>query len=112
VTPSLGQTIRAGLIFPLLLVGVLAGALGFAAGRAVYPKTSVARVSTVMTNAAVPTPTPSGTPLSTAPPSQSSSSGGGGSGGSDSSCPSGCECRHPAGGIVIVCHGGSAVRIP
>jgi hypothetical protein len=24
----------------------------------------------------------------------------------------GCECQHPSGGIVIVCHGGTAVRVP
>ena len=111
MSPSLGQAIRAGLVFPLLLVGALAGGLGFAAGRAVYPHVPVARISTVTTNAAVPTPTPTTTPLSTPPPAQQQSSGGGGSGSSDN-CPSGCECRHPAGGIVIVCHGGSAVRIP
>ena len=110
MTPSLRQTIRGGLLFPLVLVAVLAGGLGFAAGRAVYPRHAVARVSTVTTNAALPTPTPGATPLSTPPPVQSSS-GGGGSGGSDN-CPTGCECRHPSGGIVVICHGGSAVRIP
>jgi len=110
MSPSLGQVVRAGLIFPLFLVGALAGGLGFAAGRAVYPHTPVARISTVTTNAAVSSPTPTA-PLSTPPPTQGPSSGGSGSGSSDN-CPSGCECRHPAGGIVIVCHGGGAVRIP
>jgi len=109
MSPSLGQAIRAGLVFPLLLVGVLAGGLGFAAGRAVYPHTPVARISTVTTNAALPTPTPT-IPVPTATPEEQSSSGGGS--GSSDNCPAGCECRHPSGGIVIVCHGGSAVRIP
>jgi hypothetical protein len=109
--PSLGLTIRAGLIFPLLLVGALAGGLGFAAGRAVYPDTPRPRISTITTNTSLPTPTPTTAPATSAPqPPQQQSSGGGG--GSDSSCPAGCECRHPTGGIVIVCHGGSAVRIP
>ena len=109
MTPSLGQVVRGGLVFPLLLVAVLAGGLGFAAGRAAYPNRPVARISTVTTNASLPTPAPKTTPLSTPPPQQSTD--GDGSGRSDN-CPAGCECRHPSGGIVIVCHGGSAVRIP
>lgn len=111
MTPSIGQAIRAGLVFPLLLVAVLAGALGFAAGRAVYPAQRASQISTVTTTAATPTPGPSPTPAP-APAEGSTSSSGGGSGGGDSSCPVGCECQHPSGGIVIVCHGGTAVRVP
>lgn len=109
----LGLTIRAGLVFPLILVAALAGGVGYVAGRGVYPRQDAPRISTVVTNAAVPTPTPTATAPpaeAPAPPSRSSSSGSGG--GRADNCPAGCECRHPQGGIVIVCHGGGAVRVP
>src|SRR5207245_8216520 len=101
--------IRAGLVVPLLLIAVLAGAMGFVLGRSVYPRQSVARVSTVATNASLPTSTPA-TPAPTTSAAPASSSGSGSH--TDSSCPAGCECQHPSGGIVVVCHGGNAVRIP
>lgn len=104
---TLGLTIRAGLVVPLLLVAVLAGAVGYSLGRAVYPRQDVPGVSTVATTAATPSPAP--TPTATSSPESAS---GGTSRSSDSSCPAGCECRHPPGGIVIVCHGGTAVRVP
>lgn len=108
--PSLGWTVRAGLVFPLVLMAALAGAVGFAAGRAVYPRDEPARISTIVTTAVTPAPTPAPAPA-TPEPSQSAGGGGAGGGPADN-CPAGCECRHPTGGIVIVCHGGSAVRIP
>jgi hypothetical protein len=111
VNPSLRHTIRAGLVFPLLLVGVLAGGLGFAAGRAVYPHEPAPRISTVTTNAAVPTATPA-TPATPQPPATSAPQQPSSGSQTSDNCPAGCECRHPSGGIVIVCHGGSAVRIP
>jgi hypothetical protein len=110
VSSYLGLTIRAGLVFPLILVAALAGGVGYIAGRGVYPGQDAPRVSTVLTNAAVPTATPTAT---SAPPAQAPSTRSSGSGGGSSdNCPAGCECRHPQGGIVIVCHGSGAVHVP
>jgi hypothetical protein len=111
VTPSLRRTIVTGLAFPLVLVGALAGGLGFVAGRAVYPRATPPEVAAVTTTAATPSPSPAPSPTA-APVSQGEPSGDGSGGGSSGSCPAGCECQRPPGGIVIVCHGGTAVQIP
>jgi hypothetical protein len=100
------------LVLPLLLVGLLAGILGFFVTRTVAGDTAdrMARVS-VVGIPPTPTPTPSPSPTSTPGPTDSTTGSGGGSG-RDPRCPSGCECSFPPGGTVVVCRGGGTVRIP
>jgi hypothetical protein len=92
---------------PILLVGLLAGTLGFYVARAVAGDTSerIAEVS-VVSLPATPSPTPSPVPSPTAGTAR------GRRGTRDPRCPSGCECSFPSGGTVVVCRGGGTVRVP
>lgn len=96
-------------LLPLLIVAVLAGALGFMVTRSIAgdPGDRAARVS-VVGFPGTPTPEPTPTPTPTA---EATSSGRGGTT-RDPRCPAGCECSFPNGGTVVVCQGGGAVRIP
>lgn len=101
------------LALPLVLVGVLAGILGFfvmrtVAGTADNARAQVSVVGIKATPTPRPTPVPSPSPSATA--SGRSSSGGGST--RDPTCPSGCECQFPPGGTVVVCRGGGSVQIP
>jgi hypothetical protein len=104
MTPSLWQSVRGGLIVPLLLVASLAGLLGFVVARGIYSTEQPARLSVVSVRGSIsPTPTPEPTPEATptAAPRRS-----GRRGGSGRRCPVGCECEFPQpGGIQIVCNG-------
>lgn len=115
---SLWDTIRAGLVAPLLLVVVLAGALGFVVARQANEPDEPARVGTITTRGAPPgaaggegeTPTPEPSPTPSASPAPGTTGGGGGRG---PSCPVGCECEFPSpGGIQIRCQGTSIVTRP
>lgn len=102
------------LALPLVLVGVLAGILGFFVMRTVSGTSEDARaqVSVVGIKATpTPKPTPAPSPSPTAEAAGRSSSGGGGTR-PDPRCPSGCECQFPPGGTVVVCRGGGSVSIP
>ncbi|MEX0874948.1 MAG: hypothetical protein WD646_03565 [Actinomycetota bacterium] len=91
---------RSGLVVPLIIVALLACVLGFFVTREIAPDApfSPVRVS-VVALPSTPTPGPAPTPEPTSSPSSSSSR----SRPRDPNCPAGCECQHPAGGIVIVC---------
>lgn len=97
-------------LLPLLIVAVLAGALGFLVTRSIAgdPSDRTARVS-VVGIPATPTPEPTPTP---SPTDDGTSSGSRGRSSRDPRCPSGCECSFPPGGTVVVCRGGGSVRIP
>lgn len=105
---SLWQSIRAGLAVPLLIAAVLGAMIGFLAGRSVYPEPAEALVAVVSTTQA-PQPTPSPIEEEELEPEEGGS--GDGSGGSRRSsrrsCPAGCQCSFPPGGLVVRC-GGSA----
>jgi hypothetical protein len=90
--------VRSGLVVPLIIVALLACILGFFVTREIAPDApfSPVRVS-VVALPSTPTPSPEPTPEPTSSPSSSRSRR------RDPSCPSGCECQHPAGGIVIIC---------
>ena len=94
---------------PLLIVAVLAGALGFLVTRSIAgdPGDRTARVS-VVGFPGTPTPEPTPTPS----PTEDSSGSGRGRTARDPRCPAGCECSFPPGGTVVVCQGGGTVRIP
>lgn len=98
---TLRDSIRAGLAVPLLLVAALAGVLGFVAARTVSGDMSVPRVSVITTRGEV-APAPAPEPLET--PSEETS----GSGGRRRSCPTGCDCEFPPGGLIVRCTGGRA----
>lgn len=101
------------LALPLVLVGVLAGILGFFVMRSVSGSTEDMRahVSVVGIEATpTPKPTPQPSPSPSAEPGGRTSSGGGSR--RDPRCPSGCECQFPPGGTVVVCRGGGSVEIP
>jgi hypothetical protein len=97
------------LIVPLVLVGILAGTLGFFVTRSIVGDRAEkpAQVSVVALPA---TPTPSPSPEPSPSPSADSSSRGRSS--RNPNCPSGCECSFPPGGTVVVCRGGGSVTIP
>lgn len=97
-------------LLPLMIVAVLAGALGFVVTRSIAgdPGTRAARVS-VVGFPRTPTPEPTSTPSPTENRASSRRTGGSTR---DPRCPAGCECSFPAGGTVVVCRGGGAVRIP
>lgn len=97
-------------ILPLVLVGVLAGALGFFVTRAIAgDSTDAAATVSVVELPSTPTPSP---PSPTPTEEVEESDSGGRSSGRDPRCPSGCECSFPPGGTVIVCRGGGSVTIP
>jgi len=101
------------LALPLVLVGLLAGILGFFVMRTVAGTSENARAHvSVVGIKATPTPKPTTAPS----PSPSADAGGRTSSGSgsrrDPRCPSGCECQFPPGGTVVVCRGGGSVEIP
>lgn len=105
---SLWDTVRAGLVVPLVLVAVLAGVLGFFAGRSVYSEDAPARVSVITTRGSPPSTSPTPAPATEAPEATPEDGSGGGGGGSSrrAACPAGCECSFPRpGGIIIECHG-------
>lgn len=99
------------LAVPLLLVAVLASALGFFVTRTIAGDRHdrIAQVS-VVGIPPTPTPTPSPTPPPTPPVERQRRTRG--SSASDPRCPSGCECSFPSGGTVIVCQGDQELRIP
>ncbi len=101
--------VTSGLAIPIIVVGLLAGMLGFFVTERVAPPAQPAnvRVSVVgLPQPATPTPAPSPTPgADGAPDDEGSGSAGGATGnGSGNNCPSGCECSgNRQGGIVVVC---------
>lgn len=99
---TLRDSVRAGLALPLVLVAVLAGALGFVTARMVSDATPVARVSVITTRGEV-TPPPSEEPVAT--PEEDETTGSSGRRGR--SCPSRCECDFPPGGLIVRCGGKS-----
>lgn len=101
------------LALPLVLVGLLAGILGFLVMRTVAGTSEDARAQvSVVGIKATPTPNPTSAPS----PSPTAEAGGrtARTGGSarDPRCPRGCECQFPPGGTVVVCRGGGSVEIP
>lgn len=105
---SLWDSIRAGLVLPLLLVGVLAGVLGFLAGRGVYDEDTPARVS-VITTRGEPAAAP-GVAGDEATPGPEVS-GGSERGEREPGCPAGCTCRFPRGGVIIRCGGSGTASV-
>lgn len=96
--PGLRDITRAGLGIPLLLVALLAGALGFVAGRQATEGDGAAQVSVITTRGDVtssPSPSPeTGVEDGTSRTGRTSGTPG---------CPEGCECNFGGGSTIVSC---------